>query len=408
MHNEYDIAIVGGGLAGASLACSLANQSLRIAVIEQVSPDADEQPSYDDRGLALSLSSQRILKAIDIWPDLAAKAIPVRHIHISDRGRFGLVHLHASDLQLPALGYVVVARDLGKVLQRKTASLAGIDYICPAAVTDVRTSANNIQLAYRHHQQSHSISCRLLVAADGTHSRVREQLGIGATVKDYGQTAIVSNITTTNDHKNTAYERFTRQGPLALLPMPEGRCVCIYTVASERRDQYLGLDEQGYLDVLQQDFGNRLGRMLKGGSRKSYPLKLVYADKQYVDRAVLLGNAAQTIHPNGAQGFNLGLRDSAALAEHIIDGVKRRQDPGSNNILEHYYRSRMDDQSQVIRFTDTVAGLFYNDDPVKAVCRNLGMLLLDMTPALKRRFIRRATGLHGRQPALVRDAVTEL
>lgn len=407
MNTEFDIAIIGGGLAGASLACCLANQSLRIAVIEQVSPDADEQPSYDDRGLALSLSSQRILKAIDIWPDLAAKAVPVKHIHISDKGSFGLVHLHASDLQTPALGYVVVARDIGKALQRRTTALADIDYICPATVAEIRAAANRMELDYRQHQQSHSISCKLLVAADGTHSRIREQLGIGASVKDYGQTAIVSNITTASDHNNTAYERFTRQGPLALLPMSEGRCVSVYTVASARRDHYLGLDEQGYLDVLQQDFGNRLGRILKTGTRKSYPLKLVRAVKHTVGRAVLLGNAAQTIHPNGAQGFNLGLRDAAALAEHIIDGVSRQQDPGNNTILENYCRSRLDDQSQVIRFTDTVAGLFYNDDLAKTVCRNLGMLLLDMSPALKRRFILHATGLYGRQPALVRGAAAD-
>ena len=390
-------------MAGASLACCLANQSLRIAIIEQVSPEANEQPSYDNRGLALALSSQRILKAIDIWPDLAANAVPVKHIHISDKGRFGLVHLHASDPDMPALGYIVVASDLGAALRRRTAELAGVDYICPATVTKVRNSADHIELDYHHQQQLNTLTCKLLVAADGTDSSIRQQLGIHATVKEYGQTAIVSNITTSGDHKNTAYERFTRQGPIALLPMSESRCVCVYTVASKDKDYYLGLNEQSYLAGLQQDFGKRLGQITKTGARKSYSLKLVQADKHYVERAVLLGNSAQTIHPNGAQGFNLGLRDAAALAEKITTGAQQQQDPGCNEILENYSRSRIDDQSRTIRFTNTVAGLFYNDDPIKAVARNLGMVLLDMSPGLKSRFIRHSTGLTGRQPALVRE-----
>ena len=403
MDGDYDIAIIGGGLAGASLTCSLAGQPLRIAVIEQVAADADEQPSYDDRGLALALSSQRILNAIGVWPDLAVRSVPIRHIHISEKGRFGMVHLHAADLDLAALGHVVMARDLGAALLRKTTSLTNTDYIFPASVTDIRNTGHCIEVDYRHNEQMSTLRCRLLVGADGTSSAIRTRLGIETSVKDYGQTAIVSNVTPELAHNNTAYERFTPQGPIAMLPVAEGRCVAVHIVASSLKDDYMAMDNAAYLDTVQHDFGTRLGRMQKTGKRKSYPIRLVQANRQYTERAVLLGNSVHTIHPNGAQGFNLGLRDAASLAEHIIEAVQRGTDPGSMHVLETYTHARMLDQSGVVRFSDTIAGMFYNDNPVKALIRNLGMLALDLSLPMKRRLIRQATGLAGRQPALVRQ-----
>jgi len=406
MTTDYDIAIIGGGMAGASLACCLQGRSLRIVVIEQVAAGANEQPSYDDRGLALTLSSQRILNAINIWKDCADRATPVKHIHISDQGKFGLVHLHAADLQIPALGHVVVARELGKALLNKITTHPDIDYICPATVIGAIPTNRSVTLEYNVNGQIKRLSCKLLVVADGTHSRLREQIGLTVTCKDYGQTAIVANVTTTGKHHNTAYERFTRQGPLALLPMEENKCVAVHTVPALDKDFYLGLDETAYLQKLQQDFGKRLGELTKVGVRKSYPLQLVLADKHFTERAILLGNAAHTIHPNGAQGFNLGLRDAAALAEHIIEGMNSRQDPGHISVLENYCQSRRQDQSQIIRFTDTVASLFYNNNPIKALFRNLGMTVLDTSPALKQEFMRHATGIVGKQPALVRHFIS--
>jgi 2-octaprenyl-6-methoxyphenol hydroxylase len=408
LDNNYDIAIIGGGMAGASLACSLAGQSLRIAVIEQVAPDADDQPSYDDRGLALSLSSQRILNAIDVWPDVAARSVPIRHIHISEKGRFGQVRLHAADLGLAALGHVVMARDLGTALLRKTTSRANTDYICPASVTDIRNTGPVIEVDYRLNEQTTTIRCRLLVGADGTGSAIRAKLGIETSVKDYGQTAIVSNVTPSLSHNNTAYERFTTQGPIAMLPVTEDRCVAVHIVASRLRDHYLSLNDSAYLDTVQQDFGNRLGRMLRTGRRKSYPIRLVKANRQYADRAVLLGNSVHTIHPNGAQGFNLGLRDTAALAEHISEAVQAGNDPGSRHLLESYMHSRLQDQTRVVRFSDTIAAMFYNDNPVKSLTRNLGMLALDLSLPLKRRLVREASGLAGRQASQVRQGLDRL
>lgn len=405
MTSDYDIAIIGGGMTGASLACCLLDKSLRIAVIEQIAPGANLQPSYDDRGLALTLSSQRLLNAINVWKDCADRANPIRHIHISDQGKFGLVHLHAADVQLPAIGHVVVARELGKALLNKITTHPEIEFICPATVTAATPTNHSVKLEYNLNGQLNLLTCKLLVVADGTHSRIREQLGLTVTCKDYGQTAIVANISTTGKHHQTAFERFTHKGPLALLPMEENKCVSVYTVPTLEKDHYLGLDESSYLQKIQHDFGKRLGQMTRVGARKSYPLQLVLADRQFTERAVLLGNAAHTIHPNGAQGFNLGLRDAAALAEHIIAGLHSRKDPGHISVLENYCQSREQDQSQIIRFTDTVARLFYTTNPLKTLFRNLGMTALDMSPTLKQEFMRQATGIVGKQPVLVRQTI---
>jgi len=402
MEKEYDIGIVGGGLAGASLACCLADQPLRVAVFEEVPVNATNQPSHDDRGLALSLSSHRVLNAINVWPAVTANAVPVKHIHISDRGKFGFVRLHATDAGLPALGYVVVARELGRALVEKMASLDNVDYICPAQVTDISPGPDNVEMGLKSGEQSRTVSCRLLVAADGSDSLIRDKLGIPAEVRDYGQTAIVSNISTTLDHANTAYERFTRNGPLALLPLPDGRSVSIFTVVSSEKAAYLEMDDKEYLGVLEQTFGRRLGRFLAVGKRKAYPLRLVRSARQHQERVVLVGNAAHTLHPNGAQGYNLGLRDVAGLAEVIIKAVQQQSDPGREASLEAYLNSRSDDQARTVRCTDNLADLFYNDDTFKAAGRNLGMLLLDTCLPLKIRFIQAATGLYGRQPGLVR------
>jgi len=400
MKNGYDIAIVGGGLAGASLACCLAGLPLRVAVFEQFAA-GPAQPSYDERGLALSLSSYRILNAINLWPALAGRAVPVKHIHVSDKGKFGFVRLHAADLGLPAMGYVVTASDLGHALLEKIGTLENVDYICPAVVGAVDVADDRVKIDLVGSGLSGTTKCRLLVAADGSNSLIRQMLGIQVDIKDYQQTAVVANVTTVSDHGNTAYERFTRDGPLALLPMSQGRSVSIFTVPEATKDDYLRLKDDSYLAVIQNIFGARLGRFNKVGSRKAYPLRLVQATRQYQDRIVLLGNAAHTVHPNGAQGFNLGLRDVAALAELIIKAVQQ-QDPGNESLLSEYARSRAADQSRVVRFTDTIANLFYNDDPVKTLWRTTGMLALDSLPLLKQRFMQQAMGIHGRQPGLVR------
>ena len=400
MQADYDVAIVGGGMVGAGLACALAGASLRTVLIEAVPFQSDAQPSYDERGLSLSLSTQRILEALAVWPALAAAATPIEHIHVSDRGRFGFVRLHAADLGLPALGHVVPGRELGRALLQGVEAAANVDLLCPAAVAAARPGADRVRLEF--HDGIPELTCRLLVVADGSRSALRESLGMAFAIKDYGQTAVVAAVSPERPHRNWAFERFTDTGPLALLPLRDNRCALVYTVPTGNEHTLLAAGDEEFLALLESRFGRRLGRFLKVGTRRSYPLARITARRQAGERVVLLGNAAHTVHPNSAQGFNLGLRDAAALAEHLTaDAVA---DPGSLALLQDYCEARRWDQRRVLRFTDGLTRLFYNNRPARIALRDAGMLLLDLVPGLKQDFMRRAMGISGRQPRLVLGA----
>lgn len=402
MQTDYDLIIVGGGLTGASLACCLAGGPLRVAVIEAVPIQSAQQPSYDEKGLALSLSSRRIFNATGIWPRLSARALPIEHIHVSDRGHFGFVRLHGEDLGLPALGYVVIARELGQALLAAMGAAPNIDFLCPAEVTAIKKEAEGISVDINQEDATLTLSGKLLAVAQGTHSGLRDHAGIKMAKKDYRQTAIVCNVTPERPHANTAYERFTDSGPLALLPLPEQRCAAVFTVHAADKDRFLAMPDGEFLQSLEQRFGKRLGRFTRLGQRKSYPLRLLTTEEQVRERTVFLGNAVHTIHPNGAQGFNLCLRDAAGLAETLTDAAREGRDPGALAVLNSYIDTRRADQGRVIRFSDTLAELFSKPGPARVLARDLGMLLTDLVPPLKKGLIMGATGLSGRQPRLAR------
>ena len=397
---DYDVVIVGGGMVGASLASALSAEQIRVAVIEAVPARAGDQPSYDDRGLALSLSSQRILAGLGLWDTLCCS--PIRHVHVSDRKHFGVVRLHADMLRIPVLGYVVIARELGRVLLDRLHEADNVDFFCPATVEGLSIEPASATATVSVNGKSKTLTSRLIVAADGTHSRVRELLGIDARIKDYGQTAIVTNVTPERPHDDTAYERFTESGPLALLPLPEQRCAVVFTVNTQDAEHYSQMDDDRFMTCLQSRFGRRLGKFQRIGARKSYPVKLVSVREQVRERLVILGNSSHTLHPNGAQGFNLALRDVAGLAEVLIPALRANKDPGERQLLNTYVAARQNDQQCVMQFSDGLATLFYNELPHKVFIRNAGMLFMDMSPPLKRSFLRRAMGIYGRQPSLVR------
>ena len=399
---DYDIIIAGGGMVGASLACALRKQDIRIAVIESVSPKASVQPSYDDRGLALSLATQRILAGLGLWQGVSESANPIQHVHVSDQDHFGCVRLHAEMLQVSALGYVVIARELGHALMDTMAKSEIVDVFCPATVRGIEVGSDHAEITVNMDGQNNILRTKLFVAADGTHSQSRDLLGIKTQTKDYGQTAIVTNVTPAQPHRNTAYERFTRSGPLALLPLTGQRCVVVFTVNTDDLQQYMQMGDAAFINVLQARFGRRLGKFERLGARKSYPIMQLNVCDPVQERAIVLGNSAHTLHPNGAQGFNLGLRDAAGLAEILIPAFRDGKDPGKRQLLESYMQLREHDQQRVMQFSDGLASLFYNDLPHKVMARNMGMLLTEMVPLLKRSFMRRTMGLHGKQPGLVR------
>jgi len=389
-----DVAIAGGGMVGLSLAAALAELPLDVVVIEPVAPDSVEQPSFDSRTTALSSGSRRVLEGIGAWPSLASRATPIRRIHISERGIFGTATLEAGEQGLAALGYTIENRLLGQALRERVAGTPRIR-LCPARVAGLEPGPDTVRLST---DAGETFEARLLIAADGAQSAVRTALGIGASVSEYEQHAVIAHVDTTRFHDNTAFERFTETGPLAVLPIVEGRSAIVWTLAPEAAGRALALDDRAFLTELQQAFGLRLGRFTRVGRRQAYPLALTQAERLTAPRAAVLGNAAQSLHPVAGQGFNLALRDVAMLAELVAQGG----DPGAAALLAHYAEWRTPDREAVVRFTDSlVRGFGLPLGPLRRV-RGQGLVLFDLLRPVKREFARRTMGLAGRQPRLVR------
>jgi 2-octaprenyl-6-methoxyphenol hydroxylase len=397
---EFDVLIVGSGMVGASLACALAGGALRVVTVEPVEASAPAQPSYDDRVVALSRGSQRILHAVGVWGALPEEATPIQAVHVSDRGHFGAARLAAGPLGVEALGYVVEARALGAALLARLQAPDGPQRLCPARVVAVTPAEDAATVRLEAGGVVREVRARLVVAADGGRSGVRDGLGIAADERPYGQTAVIANLSPERAHRGVAYERFTESGPLALLPMRGGRCGLVWTVPSPDAERVLGLDDAAFLAVLQDRFGDRLGRFTRVGRRSAYPLSLVRAREQVRRRVAVIGNAAHTLHPVAGQGFNLGLRDAAALAQLVVDAARAGSDPGASSVLEAYARWRRADQAEVTLFTDSVVRLFSNRSPLLAAARNTGLLALDLLPGLKGELAWRMMGLAGRQSRL--------
>ena len=389
----YDIAVIGGGLAGAGLACALAFEPAGIALVEQTQAPDDSSRDEDARGIALSLSSRKLLDGIGLWSKLEPSVCPVERVHVSTRGRFGCVRMSAEMLGVDALGFVARAHELGRTLSGEMAGHANIDMFCPATAVAIDRDPHSVSVRIRQAGEDSVLKCKLLVIADGAFSNTRELAGIKTRIHDYRQAAIVSNVSISRDHRNTAYERFTPGGLVALLPLQGRRCVSVMVTPADKADSYLRFDDETYLNLLQQAFGKRLGSLSGAGARKSYPLFLLRPEQQTHDRIVLLGNAAHTIHPNGAQGFNLVLRDVAQLADQLGATLREGGDVGAAEVLAAYGSARQADQRQVIRFTDLLQRAFNDSNPLKAALRTGAMLILDTLPPLKKEFIRQATGL---------------
>jgi len=403
--NHYDIVIAGGGMIGTSLALALAPLGLRVAVVEAIARKALDQPSFDDRSTALSRSTQRMFEAMGLWDEIVASSTPIRSIHVSEQGRFGFSHIDAEEQGVEALGYVVINRVLGNVLQSAMNACEGIHVVCPARIVCVDLAAERASPVVRpDNGTQQTLSCDLLVAADGANSAVREMMGISAKKSQYGQHAIIGNLRPERNLQHRAFERFTAQGPLAMLPVADDRAGFIWVVAERDAERVLALDDDAFLGELQKEFGYRLGEFSHVGKRASYPLTLTSAARLTATRSVLIGNAAHGLHPVSAQGFNLGMRDVAALCDCIADcrvetnGV----DPGNEQLLARYAHWRRSDQKKLVRFTDGLVRLFGSSrQPLRAL-RNVGMLGFDLIPGVRSLFAKHTMGLAGTLPRLSR------
>ena len=402
--NQFDLIIIGGGLAGASLACALMNaklqRPLKIAVVEAFELKSDAQPCYDDRTVALSYGSRCIFDGMGVWSTLAPYAEAIDNIHISDRGHLGVTRLSKEQEAVEALGYVLENRAIGQQLYAAMSQMQNITLLCPAEVCSIKQqSADQVTVAVSTGKkgagQNKTLTASLLVAADGNNSQVMKLLNIGSSRKSYQQSALITNITPGKKHNNVAYERFTEDGPLAFLPMTDNRCSVVWTVPTAQAEELRALDEKTFLLRLQQRFGFRLGQIKKVGQRHVYPLFLQSASQTVAERVAVIGNAAHSVHPVAGQGFNLALRDVALLSELIVEKVRRGGDIGGALLLQQYVEQREDDIKRVYQFTNMLVKTFSNSIKPLAHMRALSLLMVDIMPDIKHRLAKQSMGLNG-------------
>jgi 2-octaprenyl-6-methoxyphenol hydroxylase len=401
---EFDVAIVGGGMVGASFALALRGTKLRVLLIESVPPDSASQPSFDERTTALGNGSRQIFESLGVWSAMVGDSAAIRSIHVSDAGRFGVARLDAQEQGVPAFGYVVPNRVIGRVLWAALRDAPNITLAVPAQLNAATLRDDAVLLDVVIDGQAETIRAAVAVAADGSGSVLRASAGIDAAVEDYDQVAIVVNAATDKPNNGEAFERFTSSGPLAVLPVTGGGYAVVWAVKPERAAELLALDEAAFAAELLAAFGWRAGRWSRIGRRNTYPLALSRAAETVSGRVVLIGNAAQALHPVAGQGFNLGLRDAATLAEML---VRADITPDYVELLGKFAAWRAEDRGGVTRFTDNLVKLFGSDTPGLGLVRNFGLLLFDLSPTAKRALSRVSWGFAGRMPRLARGLPLE-
>jgi 2-octaprenyl-6-methoxyphenol hydroxylase len=398
------VAIAGGGPVGASLAVALARAGVPVTVIEARDLAGGSHGDRDVRPIAISQGSRRILGSLGLWSSLARFATPIVQIHVSDRGRFGFARLRAGDFPVDALGYVVDAAALGRVLHEALVAQPGVKVMSPATIHGVVVvqDAAHLLVGAADTVAPEPRATELLVVSDGGHSNLRTLLGIDARVRDYGQSAITAVVKPRRAHAGIAYERFTTSGPLALLPMGEDSCGLVWSMPTARAETLATLGDDDFLHALGAEFGTRLGGFVQCGPRTTFPLSLITSERVVGERVAIIGNAANHLHPVAGQGLNLGLRDVAALAEIVAGSVRDGGDPGSHAGLARYAAWRRRDQRLITGATDTLVRLFSTPFAPLAAARDGALLALDLCPPVKRRFGLHAMGLAGRQGRLTR------
>ncbi len=410
----YDVLIVGGGMVGASLACLLEQGAgeppLRILIVESIPPPESSdsaavlnyQPSFDGRASALAYGSRRIFEHIDLWREMALHISPIERIHVSERGHWGSTVMDGQKEGLEALGYVVENQWLGSVLLHRLRQSDRVDLLCPAAVQKVEIKEKGAEVVILDGGENRQVNCQLVVIADGANSSMCQQLGIDIEQQAYGQSAVIANVETAKSHRQMAYERFTDEGPVALLPLCDDaggahRSALIWTLEKAHARHWHAAPDREFLLKLQERFGYRLGRFQKLGRRAIYPVSLIQAKEQVRSGLVVIGNAAHGIHPVAGQGFNLALRDIAALSELLIDAHRQAEPLGSLQLLQQYYQAQQMDQWRTIEFSDWLPRLFAQHHGVVQAARVAGLVALELVPGAKTSLVRFATGLVGRE-----------
>lgn len=372
------VLIVGGGMTGATLALAISRMTggaLPVHLIEAQDPQSARHPGFDDRAIALAAGTCQQLARIGVWQRLAERATPIQRVHVSDRGHAGFVNLAAADYSLSALGQVVELHDVGQRLFSLLREAPGVTLHCPAKVEAVSRSQESVSLTL---EGGETISGKLLVAADGSRSSLGARCGISWQQQPYEQLAIIANVSTALPHEGRAFERFTEHGPLAMLPMSDGRCSLVWCHPQDKAEEVKAWSDERFCTELQKAFGWRPGRITHAGKRTVYPLSLTTASQSVSHRLALVGNAAQTLHPIAGQGFNLGLRDVMSLAESLAQAWGEQKDCGAYSVLSHYQKRRQADKEATIGVTDGLVHLFANRWAPLVAGRNLGLMAMEL------------------------------
>lgn len=399
MPESTEILIVGGGLVGASLALALDAAGRAATLVDAVAPvpTSATQGEDNDRNLVLARASVNALRALEVWPLLEASAGTIRRVEVSRAGEFGRVRMSAADAGVDTLGRVVPGRVLGAALQQRLDACRTLRRHAPAKLVALTPTTSGWRARIASDDSERELEATLLIGADGSDSLVRQLTGIGAQAHDYAQSLFVCTVACERDLPECAFERFTDDGPVALLPLPNGRRGLVLTVAADRHDEVAGMDDAAFIALAQQRFGWKLGALSRPGKRFPHRIRRVLADALTASRVVLVGNAAQTVHPIGAQGFNLGLRDALTLAELIAAS----DDPGASTLLRDYAARRAPDRDGVLAFSHGLASLACLPQPALAPLRSLTMLALDAVPPLRHVLARHGMGFRGTPPAAV-------
>ncbi|MEO1889421.1 MAG: 2-octaprenyl-6-methoxyphenyl hydroxylase [Cycloclasticus sp.] len=390
MSHDYDVIIIGGGMVGGCLGLALSESSLRVAIVEARELSEKQSDSAGKRAIALSWGSRCILEQLDIWQPVNDAAMAIKHIHVSDKGHFGKTRLSAESQNVDALGYVIEAAKIEAVVAGSLKE-SNVDSLCPATLVDYVVHDDSADVTISLNGKERTLSCKLLVGADGGLSKVRECGDFELKEYSYEQHAIAGLIKVESDAHDIAYERFTSEGPIAMLPHFDGLYSLVWTMPSELAQDVMALPEEQFLERLQARFGQWLGQLSLSGKCQAFPLNLSHVPNNTAERVVLIGNAAHQLHPVAGQGFNLGLRDAAILADALIT------EPNEiDAVLETYAKHRQLDQALITGFTDNVIKLFSTNNALFSVVRNSGLLMLDKIPLMKHQFARQTMGLGSR------------
>ena len=398
---EFDVVINGAGMVGAATALALAGAGLRIGVFEAREPPAWDASVVDQRVSSLTVASRRLLVRLGAWDAMAARRVsPFDAIHAWDD--HGAVYFRAGDIGEPLLGWIVENGLIQQCLLERLRQCPDVSLMLPAELTAQADEGDALRLRL---SDGRRLTCRLLVGADGAASPVREAAGIGVKQRDYGQRGLVATVTTARHHGGVARQRFLPTGPLALLPLADGRSSLVWSAFEARASALQDLDDTAFAEALTVASDGVLGQVTAVSGRAAFPLRARHAERYIARRVALVGDAAHVIHPLAGQGVNLGFMDAAALAETVTAATAARRDPGARGVLRRYERWRRGDNRRMQWSMDAFHWLFASSDPVRHAARNLGFLATNRLAPIKAVCMRHAMGLRGELPALMRDPV---